>query len=85
MSMNQAIFYWKESEDMTFLVCIMRWGFFTCRHLSFHRWLVYGVLRHFQQYFSSIVAVGFIGGGNRSSLTLSHNVVSPEQDSNSQR
>jgi hypothetical protein len=26
-------------------------------------WLVYGVLRHFQQYFSYIVAVRFIGGG----------------------
>jgi hypothetical protein len=26
--------------------------------------LVYGVLRHFQQYFSYIVAVSFIGGGN---------------------
>jgi hypothetical protein len=24
----------------------------------------YGVLRHFQQYFSYIVAVSFIGGGN---------------------
>jgi len=28
--------------------------------------MVYGILRHFQQYFSSIVAVSFIGGGNRS-------------------
>ena len=28
-------------------------------------WLVYGVLRHFQQYVSYIVAVRFIGGGNR--------------------
>ena len=28
--------------------------------------LVYGVKRHFQQYFSYIVAVSFIGGGNRS-------------------
>jgi len=26
--------------------------------------LVYGVLRHFQQYFSYIVAVSFTGGGN---------------------
>jgi hypothetical protein len=26
----------------------------------------YGVLRHFQQYFSYIVAVSFIGGGNLS-------------------
>jgi hypothetical protein len=25
----------------------------------------YGVLRHFQQYFSYIVNVSFIGGGNR--------------------
>jgi hypothetical protein len=43
--------------------------------------------RHFQQYFSYIVAVSFIGGGNQStrqnhspvashSQTLSHNIVS---------
>jgi hypothetical protein len=30
--------------------------------------LAYGVLRHFQQYFSHIVAVNFIGIGNRSTL-----------------
>ena len=30
-------------------------------------WLV-GVLRHFQQYFSYIVAVSFIGGGDQSTL-----------------
>jgi hypothetical protein len=39
----------------------------------------YGVSRHFQQYFSYIMVVSFIGGGNRSSRrkqTLSHNVVS---------
>ena len=29
-------------------------------------WLVCGVLRHFQQYFSYFVEVSFIGGGNRS-------------------
>ena len=29
----------------------------------------YGVLRHFQQYFSYMVAVNFTGGGNRSTLT----------------
>jgi hypothetical protein len=28
--------------------------------------VVYGVKRHFQQYFSYIVAVSFIGGGNQS-------------------
>jgi hypothetical protein len=28
----------------------------------------YGVYRHFQQYFSYIVAVSFIGGGNRIDL-----------------
>jgi len=28
--------------------------------------LVYGVYRHFQQYFSYIMEVSFIGGGNRS-------------------
>ena len=27
--------------------------------------LAYGVQRHFQQYFSYIVVVSFIGGGNR--------------------
>jgi hypothetical protein len=26
-------------------------------------WLVYGVLHHFQQYFSYLVEVSFIGGG----------------------
>jgi len=29
-------------------------------------WLVYDTKRHFQQYFSYIVAINFIGGGNRS-------------------
>jgi len=50
-------------------------------------WLVYGAKHHFQQYFSYIVAVSFIGGGNRRVpgenhwpvashwQTLSHNVV----------
>ena len=62
--------------------------------------LIYGVERHFQQYFSYIVAFSFIGGGktgvggenNRSVTshrhTLSHNVVSStprhERGSNSQ-
>ena len=61
--------------------------------------MVYGVLRHIQQYFSYIVAVSFIGGGNRSTAenhrpvtshwqTLSHNVASNtaryERGSNSQ-
>ena len=46
-------------------------------------WLVgwfYGAQRHFQQYFSYIVAVSFIGGGNwstrRKPLTCHNNVVS---------
>ena len=30
-------------------------------------WQGYGVYRHFQQYFSYIVSVSFIGVGNRSS------------------
>jgi len=62
--------------------------------------LVYGAERHFQQYFSHIVAVSFIGGGkgvpgeNHRSVashrkTVSHNVVSithrHERDSNTQR
>ena len=49
-------------------------------------WLVNGVQRHFQQYFSYIEVVSFIGGGNRIPVenhwpaashwqTLSHNVV----------
>jgi len=29
-------------------------------------WVFYGVQPHFQQYFSYIVVVSFIGGGNRS-------------------
>jgi hypothetical protein len=33
--------------------------------LSVYGGLVYGVERHIQQYFSYIVAVSFIGGGNR--------------------
>jgi hypothetical protein len=33
--------------------------------------MVYGVLRHFQHYFNYIVAVSFIGGGNRSTLKKS--------------
>ena len=56
---------------------------------------VYGVYRHFQQYYCYILAVSFIGGGNRSTqrkpLSLqsaSHNVESDkprhERDSNSQ-
>jgi hypothetical protein len=32
-------------------------------------WLVFGVLRHFQQYFSYIVAVSFIDGGNQRTWT----------------
>jgi hypothetical protein len=36
---------------------MVRFNLFLC--------LVYGVKRHFQQYFSYIVAVSFIGGGNR--------------------
>jgi hypothetical protein len=33
-------------------------------------WLVYGVLCHFQQYFSVILAVSFIGGGNNFTFHL---------------
>ena len=59
----------------------------------------HGAYRHYQQYFSYIVAVSFIGGGNwsirrkpptcrKSLTTLSHNVVSNtpthERGSNSQ-
>ena len=51
----------------------------------------YGVWRHFQQYFSSILAVSFIGGGNRSTwrkplnCRKSHSVVSstPRHERNS--
>jgi hypothetical protein len=38
----------------------------TIRKSINHIGLVYGVKRHFQQYFSYIVVVSFIGGGNRS-------------------
>ena len=31
-------------------------------------WLGFGVLCHFQQYFSYIVAFSFFGGGNQSTL-----------------
>jgi len=34
-------------------------------NISFYMVWVYGVSRHFQHYFSYIVAVSFIGGGNR--------------------
>jgi hypothetical protein len=36
------------------------------KHL--HRQICYGVQRHFQQYFSYIVAVSFIGGGDQSTI-----------------
>ena len=36
------------------------------RHLIYTFDLFYGVYRHFQQCFSYIMAVSFIGGGNRS-------------------
>jgi hypothetical protein len=40
-------------------------GFELCSSLQiFGGFEVYGVKRHFQQYFSYIVAVNFIGGGN---------------------
>jgi len=32
--------------------------------------VVYGIQRHFQQHFSYIVAVAFIGGGNWSTLRI---------------
>ena len=35
--------------------------------------MVYGVLSHFQQYVSFIMAVGFIGGGNQSTMALENN------------
>jgi hypothetical protein len=35
-------------------------------------WLVYGVQRHFQQYFSYIVVVSFIGGGKNHRPVASH-------------
>jgi len=33
-------------------------------NLKYMVWLVYGVWRHFQQYFFCIMAISFIGGGN---------------------
>jgi hypothetical protein len=41
--------------------------------LSFYMVVVYGVSRHFQQYFSSIVAVSIIGRGNRRTGELGEN------------
>ena len=42
--------------------------------LSFYMvFVVYGVSRHFQQYFSSIVAVSIIGRGNRRTGELGEN------------
>jgi hypothetical protein len=38
----------------------------TIRKIVLFGLLLYGVLSHFQQYFSYIVAVSFIGGGNQS-------------------
>ena len=35
--------------------------------------LVYGALHHFQQFFSYIVAVSFIGGGHRRKQPTCHN------------
>ena len=80
-----------------FLFCsfVCLFWFFTTNYI---KGLAYGFQPHFQQYFSYIVAVSFIGGGNRSTRrkhptshykTLSHYVVSStpphERDSNSQR
>ena len=36
--------------------------------MFYYRGLALWCLRHFQQYFSYIVAVSFVGGGNRSTL-----------------
>jgi Na+/melibiose symporter-like transporter len=41
--------------------------------LSFYMVWVYGVSRHFQQYFSYIVAVSIIGRGNRRTGELGEN------------
>ena len=50
---------------------------FTCHIIlqeEIDGWLVYGVLCHYQQYFSYIMAVGFIGGGNGSTRKKSSQV-----------
>ena len=82
-------------------IMTMRKGTYPCSlwQLSCLVWF-YGAERHFQQYFSYIVAVSFIGGGNwstqrkpptcRKSLTnfitkCCIEYTSPERDSNSQR
>jgi hypothetical protein len=46
---------WRDNISLQYIM--VRFNLFLC--------LVYGVKRHFQQYFSYIVAVSFIGGGNR--------------------
>jgi len=43
--------------------------------IGFGLGLVYDVLRHFQQYFSCIVAVSFIDGGNRSTRNTLYNFI----------
>jgi len=68
----------------------------TSRLMTYLMVVVYGVERHIQQYFSNIVAVSLLveeTGVPRENhrpivshwQTLSHNIVSPEWDSNSQR
>jgi hypothetical protein len=43
------------------------------KHGQYRFGLAYGVYRHFQQYFSLIVVLSFIGGGKRRKPLTCHN------------
>jgi hypothetical protein len=81
---------WRDVLDTTSCDEVCQWfttaGGFKVKWLESQRiktylvWLVYKVESHFQQYFSYIVAVSFIGGENNRHVpshwqTLPHNVV----------
>ena len=107
LSLTSLFSFPKVDKNRAFLNlrCFYTFSYFLiaelCLEKQFRLGFSYFVKRHFQQYFSYIVTVSFIGGGNRSTqrkpstchkpLTniTSHNVVSStphhERDSLSQR
>ena len=99
MAMRVWLKNWSILTDYLYMIYCYPMTIKICDFHSCPLGLFYGVWRHIQQYFSYIMAVSFIGGGNRSTAenhqpvasywqTLSHNVVSStprdEQGSNSQ-